>query len=60
MNEKTLIAFVAASKAACVLAAIAGAIHLADQGKDGWGWMIFLAIMIGSFSITYRKDTDDK
>lgn len=27
------------------LAIIAGIVYLASQGKDGWGWLIFLFIL---------------
>ena len=32
---------------ACV--ALAGAAYLANHGKDGWGWLIFAALLIGCF-----------
>lgn len=34
-----------------VLAAIAGAVYLAIEQKAGWGWLIFLAIVLGSYSL---------
>lgn len=27
------------------LAAVAGAVFLAYEGKDGWGWMVVLALL---------------
>jgi len=28
--------------------AISGAIYLAYQGKEGWGWLIFAGIVLGA------------
>jgi hypothetical protein len=33
------------------VAAIAGAVFLAYHDRDGWGWLIFVAIMLGCYSI---------
>ncbi len=33
------------------VAAISGAVYLASQGKDGWGWLIFLALVLSQGSI---------
>ena len=35
--------------------AILAAAYLAYYGKDGWGWMIFLAICLGSYSYKYTS-----
>lgn len=51
MKHNTLVFAALVSTGLAVLAAIAGAVYLADQGKDGWGWLIFLAICIGSYRI---------
>jgi len=37
--------------ATCI--AIFGAIYLASIKRDGWGWLIFTAIILGS--ITYKE-----
>jgi hypothetical protein len=26
--------------------AVGGAIYLAAQGKDGWGWLLFVAVLL--------------
>lgn len=36
--------------------AISGAVYLAYYDKDGWGWLIFLAIMLGSFSVNKKGE----
>jgi hypothetical protein len=40
--------------AACL--AVVAAAYLAYEGKEGWGWMIFLAICLGSYSYKYTND----
>jgi uncharacterized membrane protein HdeD (DUF308 family) len=44
-----------------VVAAIfaAGAVWLADQGKDGWGWCVFAAIVLGCVTTTSKGDDAD-
>lgn len=29
-----------------VIACVAGVVYLADAGKEGWGWLIFLALCL--------------
>jgi hypothetical protein len=50
MEETSLI--VLRLLAACILAA--GSVWLCSLGRDGWGWMLFGAIVLGA--ITYSKD----
>lgn len=35
-----------AAQTIIVTACIAGAVYLAANGKDGWGWLIVLAVLI--------------
>lgn len=51
MSHNTLILISIISKGLATLAAIAGAVYLADNSKSGWGWLIFLAIVISSYSL---------
>ena len=51
MTHNTLVLIAIVGKCITTLAAIAGAVYLADQGKAGWGWLIFLAVVLGSFSL---------
>jgi hypothetical protein len=37
------------------LAAVLGAIYLASQGKDAWGWLIFLTLVMDC-SIELKTD----
>lgn len=39
--------------AACIFAA--GAVWLAHEGKDGYGWCVFAAICLGSVTVTSGK-----
>lgn len=55
MTNNTLVMAAIIGKSIATLAAIAGAVYLASAGKDGWGWMIFLAVMLGGYSI--KKST---
>lgn len=51
MTNNTLVLIAIIGKVFATLAAIAGAVYLADQGKAGCGWLIFLAVVLGSFSL---------
>jgi uncharacterized membrane protein HdeD (DUF308 family) len=48
MNDTTIL-IVLRLVAACIFAA--GAVWLGHDGKDGWGWMIFAAIVLGAITI---------
>jgi hypothetical protein len=50
LSDKILALFVLC-RGLGAIAAIGGAIFLANQGKEGWGWLIFLALCIGCYSI---------
>lgn len=40
--------------------AIIGAIYLMVLGKAGWGWLIFAAIIIGSYTVNFEKKENAK
>lgn len=40
------------------LVCVIGAIYLIIQGKDGWGWLLFVAVLFGA-GVSY-KDKDEK
>jgi hypothetical protein len=40
----------------CVIALIAG--YLAYHAKEGWGWMIFLALLVSQGSYKYNNDSE--
>ncbi len=56
MSELTVLFFAIFFKSLCLIAAIAGATFLIYHNKDGWGWLIFLAIIVGSTSYKYTPD----
>lgn len=35
----------------CALVMSAGAVLLAYEGKDGWGWLLFGALILGGITI---------
>ena len=39
-----------------VCACVAGTVYLAIHDKQGWGWLIFIAIISASTSFKYVKD----
>jgi hypothetical protein len=36
-----------------------GAVWLASEGKEGWGWCIFAAIVLGGITISNSKNRVD-
>ena len=60
MTELNVLFFALLFKAFAVCVAIAAAAFLAYHGKEGWGWMIFLAVVLGSTSYKYTPDTPNK
>lgn len=57
MTEYTAMTVIMFLKSLVVLAAVLGAIYLAYYEKPGWGWMIFLAIVLGSSSVRLGSDS---
>lgn len=51
MSHQELVALAIAGRTLASVAAIVGAVFLAYHQRDGWGWLIFLAICIGSYSL---------
>ena len=43
--------------ASCIFAV--GAIYLASIGKNGWGWCIFAAVVLGSITWTHAKGVEE-
>lgn len=57
MSEPTVLFFALLFKMVSLCAAIGGVVYLAYHGKDGWGWLIVLAALIGTTSYKYTPDT---
>lgn len=59
MSELNLLALAIFLKTIATCFAVFAAAYLAFHGKDGWGWMIFLAIYIVPTSYKYNNDKKD-
>ena len=44
--------------AACIFAV--GAVWLASEGKEGWGWCVFAAIFLGGVTIETKERRESK
>ena len=51
MTHQTLVAMAIAGHTLTSICAIVGAAFLAYHDRPGWGWLIFLAVCLGSYSI---------
>lgn len=49
-QELVLIALV--GRLLLAAAAIGGAVYLARDDRDGWGWLIFLALLLGGVGVS--------
>jgi hypothetical protein len=49
MNMETIVLVVARLLAAIIFAA--GAVWLASESKEGWGWCVFASIFLGAITI---------
>jgi hypothetical protein len=56
MSELNVMALAVFMRGISVCLCVVAAAYLAHEGKDGWGWMIFLAICLGSYSYKYTND----
>lgn len=53
MGEKEAVVLIALLRSLSTIAAITGAAYLAYHDKEGWGWMIFLAVFLGGWSVKF-------
>lgn len=51
MSEYAAVVLIVFLKSIVALSAVVGAIYLAYHEKAGWGWMIFLAMVLGFSSV---------
>jgi hypothetical protein len=56
MTELNVMALALVVRGIATCLTVAAAAYLAYHGKEGWGWMIFLAICLGSYSYKYTND----
>ena len=59
MGEHTAFVLVMFFKTVMVVSAIAASAYLAFHDKPGWGWLIFVTIILACVSIRVGDDTDD-
>ena len=50
MDHNTTLFYVAIARSLVSLSCVIGAAIVAAKGKEGWGWFLFAAIMLGCFS----------
>ena len=56
MTELNVTALGLTLRAITIICITAGVVHLAANDKPGWGWLIFLGVIVGSTSYRYIKD----
>mgnify|MGYP003344007255 FL=1 len=57
MIEDNVVVLVTLALRLCVAGITAyGALALALEGKEGWGWMIFATIVLGGVSVSSREE----
>ena len=54
VDSKVVLVIIALAHLTVAGIATHGAIVLASEGKDGWGWMIFLAIALGCSGVSIK------
>lgn len=59
MTKMHVIAMLLVARIVAACVATICAYQLALDGKDGWGWMIFLALALGCVSIESEKEKKD-
>ena len=56
MNEFIAVILIAFFKMITLLGLTAAIVYLIKEDKNGWGWLVFIAIMVISTSYKYVKD----
>lgn len=51
MNHQDLVLIALVGRLLLAAAAIAGAIYLARGDREGWGWLVFLALLLGGVGL---------
>lgn len=51
MTHENLVLAIIVARSLGAITAISGAIFLAWHGKDGWGWLIFIALWLGAITV---------
>lgn len=58
MKDNTVVFAWVVGHALALIASIGGAVFLAAHEKPGWGWLIFLAAMLGGWGLKCKKDNE--
>lgn len=56
MSKLNVMALALTLRAFTIVSVVAGVVYLAANEKPGWGWLIFLGVLVGSTSYRYIKD----
>lgn len=56
MQELTVLFFALLFKVIAICFVTGAAAFLAYHGKEGWGWLIFVAVLVASTSMRYTPD----
>ncbi len=56
MSELDVLFWAVLLRGLSVCLAVAGAAYLAYHQREGWGWFIFMAIVLSIYSYKYTKD----
>lgn len=51
MSENLTVFSIVVARLLCCSLCLVIAYGLAREGKDGWGWFLFVALCLGSFSV---------
>lgn len=58
MKNNTVVLIAVILKSICCALCIIGATYLISIEKSGWGWLIFMGIIIGLYSVTQSEQKD--
>ncbi len=50
MNETSMLALITFFKMIPTSTAIGGAIYIMARDQSGWGWLLFVAVILGTFT----------
>jgi len=54
MQETTAMVFIAISRGLACMACVGVAGWLAYSKLEGWGWFLFVAVILGAYSVSFK------
>lgn len=51
MERTTVVSIIAIGRLIASTACVCGAVWVMEAGKEGWGWLIFAAIILGCITV---------